>query len=1509
MALVAAPLAATPASANTAGTGLIIAEVYANGGSASASYTHKYVELFNPTTQTIALDGLSLQYRSATGEGAPSSAVELVGSIAAGKTFLVQGASNGSAGDVLPTPDQGSVGLNFARDGGVVILANQREKLPALKVGSDTGNPAILDLVGYGTATTFEETPASGNSVTASISRTEPSAGTSDTGTSDTDNNGIDLSAGTPTPKNQAGATSAPAPAPAPEQDAPAAGASIAISAIQGTSNVSPVAGETVTTRGVITASFPTGGFDGYYLQTPGTGGALNSEHVASDGIFIYSPQTVASATVGALVEVTGLVSEYFGLTQLTVGTGGMTALTGPFAAPTAVSSMLPTGDNREALEGMLVRPSTAYTVTDNYNTNIYGSVVLAQGSSPFVQPTSIVRPGSEEREELLADYAARSFTLDDGSTLNFRTAANTSTPIPYLSTTNPVRIGAPVTFSAPVVLDYRFSAWNLQPTTQLTAANAKAVQPATFGNTRAVLPKEVGGDATLASFNVLNYFATTGAELGTCRYYNDREGNPITVRGGCDARGAANTANFERQQAKIVSAINSLDADVVSLEEVENSAAFDKPRDFALSRLTTALNTAAGSAVWSFVPSPSAPPTPEDVIRTAFIYRAADIELVGQSRILDDPAFVNARRPLAQAFQLVGGGASSGFIAIVNHFKSKGSGSGPGNTDAGDGQGASNASRVAQAEALVAFASEFSTAQGIDRVLLSGDFNAYLEEDPIRVITDAGYVDLGSTTAKSSYSYDGMTGSLDHIFASNAAQSAVSGVDIWNINSVESIALEYSRFNSNVTNFYQPNAYRSSDHDPILVGLNLFDNNFATVNLLNINDFHGRIDRNTTKFAGTVEQLRATSGAERTLFLSSGDNIGASLFASSSQQDQPTIDVLNALHLRASAVGNHEFDAGFADLTDRVIPAADWSYLGANVYRKGTMTPALPEFEIFTVGALRVAVIGAVTQETPTLVTPGGISGLEFGDPVAAVNRVAAQLSAADSADLIVANYHEGAGSGTPDGATLEQETALSGSAFAKIVTETSAHVNAIFTGHTHKQYAWNAPIPGKTGTRPVLQTGSYGENIGQVLITVNLANDSIVRQSARNVARSAASEATLVATYPAVAEVKSIVDTALAEAAVRGNAPIGSVTADITTAFSGTSRDDRSSESTLGNLVADSLVESLSDPTLGGAEIGIVNPGGLRSDLRFAGSDVGEGNGVVTFGEANAVLPFVNNLWTTTLTGAQFKLALEQQWQTDAAGNVPARNYLALGLSSNVSYTYDASRVQGDRVTTITVNGQPIDPVKGYRIGSFSFLLQGGDNFRVFADGASTRDSGLIDRDAWISFISANSPLSPAFDRRGVSVTATPSAPLAPGASSTVTLSKLDLTSLGAPTNTRVRASFAASAEPAIESAVDNGSSTVSFTVPADVGRSGTLIIVALESGTTIRIPIAIAAATGTAPAATGAPLAFTGADIGPAGSIALLVIFAGLVLLAVRRRSHHAEGVRQGFASGKGEQELLS
>jgi len=816
--LALAPLAAVPAQASTDGTGVVINEAYLSGGSAGAAYKNKFVELYNPGDSAVDLDGWSVQYRAAGNAGASSTVVPLTGSIAADGYYLIGGGSNGEQGIELPAPDVTS-SLNTAGGAGTIILASTANKLTA-PTGSVTGVDNIVDLLGYGTSNTYETAAAaapSGNTDVKSLNRTS---------FADSDSNQADFSLSpvisphSTTAESSVGSDdggSPGTPVDPPQEVTP-------IADIQGTTDISPMNGSVVKTDGVVTAAYATGGFSGYYIQTPGTGGTIDlGTHTASDGLFVYSPSTASSVSIGDYVEVAGSVTEFYGMTELNVtSTQNLAKLDTVVPAPMPAAVTIPaTAEQRESLEGMLVAPQGDYTVTDNYSLNQYGEIGLSIGDTMLVQPTEVARPGTPEYTAALASNASRAVTLDDGASTDFLKDANK--PLPYLTTADPVRVGSSVSFTGPVVLDYRNDVWKLQPTSELTPSTAATVQPATFSNTRTTAPEAVGGDLTVGTFNVLNYFPTTGDSLTGCSYYTDRAGNPITVKSGCDARGAANAVNLARQQGKIVSAINSLGAQVVSLEEIENSAVFGKPRDFALATLVDALNAGAGSDVWSYVPSPAVLPTGEDVIRTAFIYKKAAVDLVGGSTILTgSPAFDNAREPLAQAFKPAGAPDSAAFIDIVNHFKSKGSGSGA-DADQGDGQGASNASRVAQATALVAFADDMKAHLGVDRVILAGDFNSYLMEDPIKVITDAGYVDqVSSKTDKYTYAYGGTVGSLDHVFASAGTNADVSGVDVWNINSVESVALEYSRYNYNVTDYYAEGPYRSSDHDPVVFGLNL---------------------------------------------------------------------------------------------------------------------------------------------------------------------------------------------------------------------------------------------------------------------------------------------------------------------------------------------------------------------------------------------------------------------------------------------------------------------------------------------------------------------------------------------------------------------------------------------------------------------------------------------------------------------------------------------------------------
>nr|WP_306583108.1 ExeM/NucH family extracellular endonuclease [Corynebacterium cystitidis] len=418
---------------------------------------------------------------------------------------------------------------------------------------------------------------------------------------------------------------------------------------------------------------------------------------------------------------------------------------------------------------------------------------------------------------------------LDDGRTRNYM-RTDQHTPLPYLTTSDggitPIRTGDLVDFHNPVVVHYDFGAWRFQPQTPITGNNTQAELPIVWQESRTAelgVPASVAGDYSIASFNVLNFFTSLGKDEEGCNYYTDMYGNPIATNW-CDVRGAYSESAFHDQQIKIVNAINQLDADVVGLEEIENTATVTGDitrRDESLAYLVDKLKEAAGEQKWAFVESPTELGTDEDYIRTAFIYQPAKVEPVGQSRIFDDPAYTGtARQPLAQEFRPAGGGES--FVAIVNHFKSKGSVA-RGDEDMGDGQGNNANLRTEQSTALIEHLEVHDDWAGLP-VFVIGDLNAYSQEDAIRVFEQQGFSNINESHAGSTptYQFGGQLGSLDHALGNAAAMERVVDAAVWNINADEAIAFEYSRRNYNIVDFYDESPFRSSDHDPIKVGFTL---------------------------------------------------------------------------------------------------------------------------------------------------------------------------------------------------------------------------------------------------------------------------------------------------------------------------------------------------------------------------------------------------------------------------------------------------------------------------------------------------------------------------------------------------------------------------------------------------------------------------------------------------------------------------------------------------------------
>ncbi len=1199
---------------------------------------------------------------------------------------------------------------------------------------------------------------------------------------------------------------------------APASAEPIAIADVQGTGAASPFpTGTVVTVRGVVTADLRgSAAYRGLYIQTPGSGGAADATPGSSDALFVFLNAANPAVAIGDLIEVTGPVSEFNGLTQVTGSAAGAVTLVEagvgvpePTPLPTSV-----VGGQREALEGMLVAPTGDYLVSSTHQLGSFGTLWLAPGALA-VKSTEQVGAGAEADAIAAANRASR-ILLDDGYNAQISNAAHVGDQ-PYFTAGEVVRVGDAVAFPAGgMILSFGFDDWRLQPVVPITS-NGPAEQIAGFEarGERPSTPPAVGGDVRVAAYNVFNYFTTLPGE------------NP-------DARGADTAAQFATQQSKIVAAINGLDADVVALQEIENSVKLGEPVDEALEALVAALNGDAGAGTWAYVPTPAALTDAAivDAITNAIIYRPAAVTPVGASVTqVDETVWDIAREPIAQTFDADG----YVFTVIANHFKSK-SGSG---AEPADGQGRFNAERVEQAQALKAFAEDLADdAERSDQVLLLGDFNAYSEEDPIEVFTDAGWSDLVAdlTDGQYTYTFDGELGSLDHALASPALAEQVTGAGVWSINAAEWGERGYFGAAADPTS-----PFRSSDHDPVVIGLSTTPPP-VEIDILTINDLHGRLEAappaaGAAALGGLVEATRAAN--PNTLFISAGDSIGASTFTSFIQNDEPTLDVLNAMGLDLSALGNHEFDQGRADVDDRVIPNSDFPYLGANIYEKGTQTPAYQEYEVVEVDGVDIGFIGVLTESMPSLVSPDGIATLDFGDMTAAAVRVADQLqdgvAANGEADVVILVVHEGAPSTTLEAATGDSE-------FGDLIRGVLGKVDAVVSGHTHLQYDLEVPVPGTDEVMPLIQGGQYGEAYGHLELTVDPASSELLSITA--------GVKPLVGAAQPDPEIAAIVAEAVAFAAVAGNASLGEITDDFLrgidfTGQNGAVNENRGAESTLGNVVADAQLWATRDL---GTEIALMNPGGLRANLLFASSGAQDPVGNLTFREAANVQPFANTLFTMTLTGAQLRSVLEQQWQP--AGS--SRPFLKLGVSSTFAYDYDPTRPAGERIGTMLLNGEPVTAGQQVRVVVNSFLAAGGDNFATLAQGTQRADSGRIDLQAFVDYVGAFSPISPDLAQRSVGLSLSAPGPdgYRGGDEVTITLSSLLFTNQGdreADVVVSLGGEVLGSAP--IDATIvarsdETGRATLTVTLPEGLSGPQQLVIAVPDNGTEIAVPLELAA-----------------------------------------------------------------
>lgn len=588
------------------------------------------------------------------------------------------------------------------------------------------------------------------------------------------------------------------------------------IYAVQGSGAAAAITGP-VTLEGVVVGDYEgvSPNLQGFYLQDPHG----DANPATSDGIFVYNGAN-DSVALGDVVRVSGAAGEYQEQTQLSA----ITSLTvcGPgTVAPTDVTLPLTSADDLERYEGMLVRlPQTLY-VTDNYQLGRFGQVTLSSAGR-LRQPTSAVAPGAAALA-LQAQNDRDRILLDDGTnTLNPDSILFGRGGQP-LSAANTLRAGDSAAGIVGVLthtwggstaspIAYRVSPFNALD------GSAPDFQPA---NPRPLGHPLSGGRLLVAFMNTSNYFNTYGS---ACTLGLD--GTPT------DCRGADNPAEFERQSTKLVQAILVSGADVIGLAELENDG---YGSGSAIQTLVDRLNAAAIFATYTFIDADALTGQVNalgtDAIKVALIYRSDRVTPIGAAAVLNTPDFVRGgdgvdrnRPALAQAFALNADGAR--FVAVVNHFKSKSSACDT--PDAGDGQGDCNAVRTAAATALADWLANDPTAIAEPDVLILGDLNAYAMEDPVTELLDAGYTNLVSTIEEAtaySYSYAGQWGYLDHALASGSLADQVGTAAFYHINAAEPAVLDYNTENKTagqLASLYAADPYRASDHDPLLIGLNL---------------------------------------------------------------------------------------------------------------------------------------------------------------------------------------------------------------------------------------------------------------------------------------------------------------------------------------------------------------------------------------------------------------------------------------------------------------------------------------------------------------------------------------------------------------------------------------------------------------------------------------------------------------------------------------------------------------
>ena len=590
------------------------------------------------------------------------------------------------------------------------------------------------------------------------------------------------------------------------------------------------------------------------------------------------------------------------------------------------------------------------------------------------------------------------------------------------------------------------------------------------------------------------------------------------------------------------------------------------------------------------------------------------------------------------------------------------------------------------------------------------------------------------------------------------------------------------------------------------------------TLDIVAISDFHGHIE-NAAALDNMIKEIKANNESD-TIFAANGDNVGGSAYISAIDNDNPTMEILTAMGLQVSSVGNHEFDKGYEDFIGRIAPTVGWPYLVTNVNPiDNRMTP--PYEVITTDSGVRVGFIGAVTDQLATLVNPAGIEGLEITDPVAAVDAQAALLKdgdeSNDEADVVVALIHETAG----------------------ISKNVGANVDAVVAGHTHH----DEEVTTATGA-PVIEPGSYGQAFAHFTLTVDADSKQVINADAALVEVPAMD---CKATPEANPDICGLFADADENATALGAEPVGTIVGGADRATNNGEAADlganRGSEMTAANLIAQAFYE-YSQGMARLADFGLMNPGGVRAEID-ANRD-----GVVTLEESFSAQPFGNDYGIVDISAAQVYTMLEQQWAD--ASTQTSRPMLQLGISDSLYYTYDIDAEFGSHIKQVYINGELVDREDTetmFTVASNSFLVGGGDGFNVFKDGQDYLATGIIDNDVFNEFLTANPGLVVDYSQRGIAISGDEG--LVAGQPATIELASLSMTFGTEQQPLPTVAEIYLGGQKVGEGTIDNtvtpnldytGKATASFTVPAGLAPGvHELTIVAGPTSATVSVEIA--------------------------------------------------------------------